>query len=277
MKTEGPLYSTTYIHGTTSDEQRRLTRLNDLLNDRSLAEMDARAGDRILDVGSGLGQFSRLLGRSVGATVVAVEGDPRQIIEARRQADEAGESTLVDFREGDAYALPLASDEWGSFHIAHARFVLEHVQEPLRIVQQMASAVRPGGRVILADDDHDLLRFWPELPEGIALWRAYMDTYTILGNDASIGRKLVSLLRDAGLQPCRNNWLFFGSCQGHPHFPDYVANLVNVLKGARRSMLSNQLITAEGFDHAVEGIERWSRLPDATLWYGMSWAEGLLR
>jgi 2-polyprenyl-3-methyl-5-hydroxy-6-metoxy-1,4-benzoquinol methylase len=46
----------------------------------------------------------------------------------------------------------------GHFDVAHARFLLEHVPDPLVIVRTMVRAVRPGGRVILADDDYEGLR-----------------------------------------------------------------------------------------------------------------------
>ncbi len=77
-----------YIHGTHPEEQKRLSRLNALLNASSLRAMPLRPDDKILDVGSGLGQFSRLLSRRVGkrGSVVGVEGDPRQLAEAHRQA-----------------------------------------------------------------------------------------------------------------------------------------------------------------------------------------------
>jgi SAM-dependent methyltransferase len=253
---EGPLYATNYC----------------------LAEIAVRRGDRIVDAGSGLGQFSRALARVAGAgAVVGVEGDARQLVEARRQANEAGEADLVEFREGDAYSLPLRPGEWGTFDVAHARFVLEHVREPVRIVQQMAGAVKMGGRVVLADDDHELLRFWPELPGGVAVWRAYMRTYAILGNDADVGRKLVSLLHRAGLQPRKNSWIFFGSCQGNPDFQDYVSNFVNVVRGARESILAHRLMSDGMIDDAMKQMQEWSNLPDAALWYGMSWAEGVRR
>jgi hypothetical protein len=46
-----------YIHGATPEQQRRLSRLNDLLNEASLRELGLSGGERILDVGSGLAQF----------------------------------------------------------------------------------------------------------------------------------------------------------------------------------------------------------------------------
>jgi SAM-dependent methyltransferase len=70
-----------YIHGTNPDEQRRLALLNDLMNGRSLAEITLQGSERILDVGSGLGQFTRALARKsgAGAFVLGVERSPEQL------------------------------------------------------------------------------------------------------------------------------------------------------------------------------------------------------
>ena len=38
-----------------------------------------------------------------------------------------------------------STDEWGTFDLVHARFLLEHVSDPLAVVRSMARAVRPGG------------------------------------------------------------------------------------------------------------------------------------
>jgi cyclopropane fatty-acyl-phospholipid synthase-like methyltransferase len=44
-----------YVHGTDPEEQRRLSRLNDILNAGSLRELGLRGGESILDLGCGLG------------------------------------------------------------------------------------------------------------------------------------------------------------------------------------------------------------------------------
>src|SRR6266850_5756852 len=128
-----------YLHGTAPEEQRRLARLNDLLNEASLRELRLRGGEKILEVGSGLGQFARLMRKSAGreGRVLGIERSEEQIAEARRRAQEDGEEGLVDFRLGDALALPLREEEWGSFDLAHARFLLEHVSDPLAVVRSM--------------------------------------------------------------------------------------------------------------------------------------------
>src|SRR2546429_8372429 len=180
-----------YVHGTNPDEQARLTALNDLMNEASVRELRPAHGEHVLDVGAGLGQLTRAIARRTGTRVVAVERSPEQIAEALRQARAAGEEGLLDIRQGDAERLPLADDEWGSFDLAHTRFLLEHVTDPLDVTRAMVRAVRPGGRIVLEDDDHDLLRLWPEPAGVMAVWKAYIRSYDRAGRDPFVGRGLV--------------------------------------------------------------------------------------
>ncbi|HET6349494.1 MAG TPA: methyltransferase domain-containing protein, partial [Candidatus Krumholzibacteria bacterium] len=136
-----------YIHGNTPDEQSRLARLNRLINRQSLQRLAPRPGERVLDVGCGFGLFARELAAATGTAVVGVERDAAQIAEGERLAASAGDLTPVDIRQGDAYDLPLQAGEWGTFDVAHARFVLEHLQRPGEVVAAMVRAVRPGGRI----------------------------------------------------------------------------------------------------------------------------------
>jgi ubiquinone/menaquinone biosynthesis C-methylase UbiE len=264
-----------YIHGTEPDEQRRLSALNDVINARCLAELGLRRGDRVLDVGSGLGQFTRLMAVAAATPVVGIESSADQRLEAARQATTAGEDTAVEFRAGDAMAIGLPDAEWGSYDVAHTRFLLEHVTEPLAVVRDMVRAVRPGGRIVLADDDHDVLRLWPEPPGLAELWRAYQHTYERAGMDPQIGRKLVALLHEAGAAPRRNAWIWFGSCSGELHFGPLVRNMLDILRGAREAILATGRLDSVAFDAAIAATRAWGTRPDAALWFAIAWAEGV--
>jgi ubiquinone/menaquinone biosynthesis C-methylase UbiE len=265
-----------YIHGTNSAEQQRLTLLNTiLLNQACLEELSLQGGEKIIDVGSGLGQFSRDMAKKAGTVVLGIERSDEQINEALQQASKSAEDKLIEFRQGDARQLPLQEQEWGTFDIAFTRFLLEHVPDPLNVVKQMVLAVKKGGRIVLADDDHEILRVHPVIPGLTTLWKAYMRTYINSGNDPVIGKKLVTLLYQAGAAPIRNSWIFFGSCSGEEHFNIYVDNLIGVLAGAKDQIIKQKLFEPDKYARIITLIQNWRRKPDASLWYAVSWAEGL--
>jgi SAM-dependent methyltransferase len=263
-----------YVHGTQPEEQSRLTRLNGLLNEGSLREIGPRPGERMLDVGSGLGQFARAVAKITGVTAIGIERSAAQIAECMRQASAAGEAHLVEPREGDALSLPLRDEEWATFDIAHARFLLEHVRDPLEVVRAMVRAVRPGGRIVLEDDDHDILRLWPEPAGVVEIWKGYMRSYDRAGNDPYVGRRLVQLLHQAGAEPRRNTWIFFGSSAGHPDFELYVENLALILEQAEASIVATGTSESD-LRAAVAALRAWKERPDASFWFAMSWAEGV--
>ena len=259
-----------YLHGTSPAEQGRLSLLNRLLNEAAMRELAIRAGEKIVDFGSGLAQLSLDMALASGVPLVGIERSEEQLARAARHP-------LLDLRQGDVADPPLRDREWGSFDLAHARFVLEHVPDPLGVARHMVRAVRHGGRVVLQDDDHDVFRCWPE-PAGFStLWRAFQRSYDRIGCDPFIGRRLVSLLHEAGAAPVRSTWIYFGSCSGEAKWPGFVENIHSQLAGARDAMVEGGLLGAGEIDAALSAFRAFGERPDAAIWYAVCWAEGVRR
>ena len=254
---------TEYIHGTAPSEQERLSHLNRLMNDGSLREARIQPGERIVDFGSGLGQLSLAMARAAGAKLVGIERSEEQLRKSVKHE-------LLDLRQGSVEEPPLSASEWGSFDVAHARFVLEHVRDPLLVTKQMVRAVRPGGRVILEDDDHDVLRLHPPVPGLSELWTAYMRSYDRIGCDPYVGRRLPALLHEAGARPVRSTFIFFGACHGEPQFGALVENLAGVIESARGTIPD-----PPDLDGTLARLREWAKEPGAAIWYAIFWAEGV--
>lgn len=270
-----------YVHGSSEREQERLRMMNEVLNPRALRLIDVRPGDRVAEFASGLGQMSRAFARASGpkGIVVGVERSAAQRDAALRMLAETApadpDRAPIDLRLGDALAPPFADAEWGSFDVAHTRFLLEHLPNPCDLVRVMVRAVRPGGRVILQDEDHEIFRVWPEVPGFTDVWRAYIESYERAGNDPRIGRKLVALLADAGARPSRCEWVFFGGCSGEPRFPLLVENLARVLEGASAATAATGQVTEAQVTDVVARLRAWGTRGDAALWFALAWVEGI--
>jgi len=249
--------------------------LNAILNDACLERVRPEYGSKILDVGSGLGQFTRMLARSAEGSALGVEQSEEQLNLAVELAREDKDEERTAFRLGDATNLPLKPDERGTFDIAHARFILEHVSESLRVVHQMVGAVKTGGRIILMDDDHDLLRFYPEPPQVMNIWAAYIESYRKLSNDPFIGRKLPELIHKAGALPVRADLVFFGACKGQETFDPLCDNWEGLMNGALATMLEHDVISKESFENGMQEFRAWRETPYANMVFGSPWCEGV--
>jgi ubiquinone/menaquinone biosynthesis C-methylase UbiE len=267
-----------YVHGTDPEEQARLARMNELLNEATVRAVALAGGERVLDVGAGLGQLTRALARAAGprGRVLGVERSEEQLSQARRAAAEAeADAAPLELRQGDARALPLAPEEWGTFDVAHGRFILEHVPDPELVVAGMVRAVRTGGRIVLLDDDHAALRLHPEPPGFAPVWDAYCRSYDRSGNDPYIGRRLPALLHEAGAAPRRAYGIPFGACAGDPTFPAYAENVAIIVEQAAGPIAATRAVSADDVRRAAEEVRAWARRPDAVLWYAMCFAEGV--
>jgi ubiquinone/menaquinone biosynthesis C-methylase UbiE len=108
-----------------------------------------RTGCRVLDVGCGVGRWSRLLAAR-GAQVTGIDLSPTMIEEARRRALAAGVAQRCSFHVQDLSALEVA----GEFDQVLAVTVLQHILDPMSLYSAVAAMSRhlaPGGRMILLE------------------------------------------------------------------------------------------------------------------------------
>lgn len=108
-----------------------------------------RAGETVLDVGSGAGIDTLLAARAVGPAgrVIGVDMTPEMLERARANAA-AMRVDHVEFREGLLEQLPLPD---GSVDVVVSNGVLTLSTRQSRALAEMGRVLRPGGRLALAD------------------------------------------------------------------------------------------------------------------------------
>lgn len=149
-------------------------------------------GTDVLDVGCGPGTITvEMAGLVAPGRVVGLDASA-EVVAAASDADTSG---AVEFRTGDATALPFDDDDFG---VVHAHQLLQHVADPVSVLREMARVTRPGGVVAARDSDYAGMFWHPRLP-GLDEW---LELYRTLargnGGEPDAGRRLLSWALEAG-------------------------------------------------------------------------------
>ena len=121
-----------------------------------LGDVQLSSGDRVLDIACGTGIVARLAKKHLGpsATVVGVDANSEMLAVARRVAPE------VDWRQGDAVALPLRDGE--RFDVVLCQQGFQFFSDHAAAALQMHRALMDGGRVGIStwrsDEEFPVLR-----------------------------------------------------------------------------------------------------------------------
>ncbi|UWG47156.1 SAM-dependent methyltransferase [Halanaeroarchaeum sp. HSR-CO] len=153
----------------------------------SLAPLELSSHDRILDVGCGTGELSRVLQEESAATVVGIDAD-RALLEHAEGADE-----LV---QGDAVRLPFADD---AFDLVVCQALLINLPDPLAAVREFARV--SGDLVAAIEPDNSQVRIESTVDSEARLAdRARSQYIRGVETDVSLGPAVSDRFRTVGLE-----------------------------------------------------------------------------
>ena len=163
---------------------------------RHLEALGVGRGWACVEVGGGGGSIAAWLCEQVGpeGRVLTTDLDTRFLETLRLPNLEVRRHDIL------ADALPEAA-----FDLAHARFVLEHVADPMTALRHMADALKPGGWLLVEGTDSSSWVPGPAVDaEAAHLFRRWTEAFTGLcrstGADAFAGRREFGQLHALGLE-----------------------------------------------------------------------------
>lgn len=160
-------------------------------NPQAIANL--KAGETVLDLGSGGGFDCFLAARQVGDTgqVIGVDMTPVMVSKARANAEKGGYRN-VEFRLGEIENLPVAD---GTVDAIISNCVISLSPNKHRVFAESYRALKPGGRLAISD-----IVAFAELPEEI---RQDMALFTGCMAGASLVTEVEEMLRASGFKQIR--------------------------------------------------------------------------
>ena len=145
-----------------------------------IAALGIEPGWRCLEIGAGAGSIARWLADRVGrqSEVVATDISTLHL--------DGLDAPNIEVRHHDILCDPLPE---GAFDLVHARLVVEHLGR--RSLQRAASAVRPGGLLVLEDFDWGAALTYANTEQMRQVMDAVTRFMSRAGYDADYGRRLV--------------------------------------------------------------------------------------
>ena len=209
-----------YILGT--EERRRLELLEQCLDPITTKSLDAigvEPGWRCLEVGGGGGSVTRILCECVGPAgrVAAVDIDTRFLEEIQHENLDVLRQDIV------AEGLPGAG-----YDLVHARLLLMHLPTREKVLEEMATSLRPGGWLLIEEMD-----CYPFLAtaEGLyrRVWEAAMLAFEMASTAPFLGRELPRLFDSAGLEAVAVN-CETPTCRGGEPFTELIMSTLNQMR-----------------------------------------------
>ena len=167
------------------------------VTERLFREAGIGPGQRVLDIGSGVGDVAMLAARLVGPSgeIVGVERDPKSIGRARARITEA-QLHNVGFIQSDVGEIP----DGEPFDAVVGRFILTFLPDPVAALRSFSRLVRPGGVFAFLEPS------WaPTLARlaSLPLWSATVSiihkTLLRTGTNPEMGPDLYQKFQEAGL------------------------------------------------------------------------------
>jgi len=265
-----------YLHGFTPEEQDRLRRQARFLEHRIHDRLPFWRSRRLIEIGCGVGAQTEILLRHFpNLHVTGVDRSATNLDAARANLGEAPwTSGRHEFVQSDAADLEFEAD---SFDAAFLCWILEHVDDPARILSEARRVLRTGSPIVVTEVQNGSFFIDPYSPHTLDFWRAFNDHQLELGGDPFVGAKLGNLLLSVGLRDVSTKVRTIHLDNRVPgeraEFLDYWTELL--LSGAP-SLCEAGKVSQTTVDGMKDELHRVGRDPDAVFFYSFVQARAVV-
>lgn len=265
-----------YLHGFSEDEQDRLYRQARFSEQTIFSNIDFSRQQRLLEVGVGVGaQTEILLRRFPRLNVVGIDRSPRQLEQATRLlSSQPFAKGRYELKQMDASQMDF---ETGEFDAAFICWILEHADEPARILSEVRRVLKAGSPIVLNEVMNSSFFLDPYSPNTWKYWMAYNDFQLSQGGDPFVGSKLGNLLLQQGFDRIETEVKVWHFDNRHPSSRREVINFwTELLLSAAEQLTQAGCVTKEIVDGMEAELKTVAHDPNAVFYFSFMQARAFV-
>ena len=251
-----------YIYRTHAEEQNRLSLLTKYANTSFIKFLGIKDGDSILEIGSGLGILANEIAiRFPNSKVTGIEIAREQIEKANSLFSKMPN---LQFIHGNALSLDVESS---LYDLVYCRYVLEHVSDPLVVLNEIIRVLKAGGKIFIQENNILINTLYPDCPNYSFILKKSVDLQSKLGGDAEIGKKLFHLLQQTGfnyinlaIEPEVHHF-------GLPTFDTWLVNSIEIIKGVKKKLSQMEGVSELQIEKAILELNELRNNPYASTYF----------
>jgi ubiquinone/menaquinone biosynthesis C-methylase UbiE len=216
---------------------------------------------RLLDVGCGPGSITRGLAERLSAGQVVGLDLSRETLESARRDAVARRLHNLRYEEGSVYELPFPD---GSFDVAYAHQVLQHLRGRGLALREMLRVVKPGGVIAVREVDWSTVAYWPRDPWIDRFVEVHLRTWYRNGGEPQAGRHLRELFNAAdvaSLEITASVWCYATREETVEWGESYADRLLSSPMGERP--VEYGYATRAEIESMAAALRAWGAHPDA--------------
>lgn len=158
---------------------------------RAIARLNVKEGDKVIELGCGLGDDAETFGERIGDTgsVIAIDSSYRMLERAKARSTHSN----VQYLQANASDLEFPD---ATFDICHADRLLVSQMEPRRVIAEGIRVLKEGGKLSITDCDFGSIVYYPYDEKVVPTLIKRMQAIT---QNPFIGRELHVLFKEQGL------------------------------------------------------------------------------
>lgn len=262
-----------YLHGYNPQEQERLKRQAAFAEHTVYRNVDLSEVSHLLEVGCGVGaQSAIILRRFPKLKLTGIDLNKKQLDEARKYLTSLPEAQgRYTIEEMNAENMTYSAN---SFDGAFLCWILEHVKDPARILNEVRRVVRPGGVLYITEVMNSSFFLDPYSPNLWKYWMAFNEYQYDGAGDPFIGAKLGNILISVGFHRVQTEIITWHLDNRFPEKRrQMIAYWSELLQSATGQLVQSNYITQEIADAAFREMAEVERNPNAVFMYSFMQAK----